>query len=515
VSSELLVSRLGGRTCTALREDGVVVELRVEDQGEGLPAGRIVKARVSKILPGIQSAFLAVGGDRDAFLHAADLLVPGESRPIPPPEPDPSLDDDVLPDTDDDAIVLRRPRRNAVAAAPIEARLKEGRDLIVQVTREALGGKGPRVTCFVTLPGRYLVYSPMEAFRGVSRRIVDPEERQRLRDVLAALPSGAGGFIVRTAGEGAPAPAFEADAAFLVRTWQAIQSRADATPAPALLHADLDLFLRSLRDASAERIARIVVDDPEMHRAARDYLGKLDPVLASRLKLHAGSQSLFDASGVTQEVDKALRPRVWLKSGGTIVIQPTEALVSIDVNTGKYVGSKRPEETVLKTNLEAADEIARQLRLRDLGGIIVIDFIDMDRPEHQRQVIEALEGALAKDRSRTKIVGLSELGLLQLTRKRTRPGFGSALTRGCPICAGVGRLKSPETVAYEALVEVRRLAGEIGEGAITVHAAPEVSHALRLAVQTAGPVVDASVIARLRVEDDPAARPDMFDITVL
>jgi ribonuclease G len=513
LSSELLFSRLGGRTSAALRESGVTVELRVEDDGVGLAAGRIVKGRVSKVLPGIQSAFLDVGQERDAFLHVADLLLPGE---VPPAEPDEDpLEAEAYDDAESEtpATASRSPRRNVPPGLPIQDRIKEGRELVVQVAREGFGGKGPRVTSYITLPGRYLVYAPLMPFRGVSRRIGDSTERQRLREILVGLPEAPGGFIVRTAGAGASSAAFEADARRLVETWREIEARASRAPAPSVVHTDLDLFLRTLRDAPSASLDRIVVDDEAMYQAGREFLSDLDPALSARLIRHIGDQPLFDATGVTQDIDKALRPRVWLKSGGTLVIQQTEALVSIDVNTGKFVGSRHPEETVLKTNLEAAGEIARQLRLRDLGGIIVVDFIDMDLPEHKRAIIEALESALRRDRARTKIVGLSELGLLQLTRKRTRPGLDAALTQPCPSCSGSGRVRTPETVALEALLEVRRLATAFSDGVLTVRAHPDVARALRLALQTTGPVLHPAVVGRLQIADDPEARLDQFDVS--
>jgi len=517
LSSELLVSRSGGRTSTALREDGVTVELRIEDDRTALTVGDIVKARVSKILPGIQAAFLDAGQERDAFLHVTDLLLPGETAPAPSE----ALSGDGVEDPGDageagDASAesggARRLPRGVPAGPPIQDRLKEGRELVVQVVREAIGGKGPRVTCAITLPGRYLVHAPKSSFRGVSRRIADPEERQRLRGILAGLPPESGGFIVRTAGTGAEASAFEADARFLVKTWKAIEERIPGTPAPAMLHSDLDLFLRALRDAPSESWDRVVVDDDRLYEAGLDYLHDLDPPLAARLKRHLGGTSLFDATDVNQDIEKALRPRVWLKSGGTIVIEQTEALVSIDVNTGKFIGTRRPDETVLQTNLEAAEEIARQLRLRDLGGIIVVDFIDMDRSEHRLRVTEVLERALRRDRSRTKVVGLSELGLLQLTRKRTRMGIGAALTRPCAACAGSGRMKTPDTVAAEAMSEVRRVSSVFATEQLTVRAHPDVARVLRLSLQTAAPVVDRGLIERLHVLDDPGARPDQFDV---
>jgi ribonuclease G len=492
------------------------VELRVEDERAALAVGHIVKARVSKILPGIQSAFLDVGQERDAFLHVNDLLLPGEA-PAPPLlalAETAASESEVGGEGDAESTAMRRAQR-APTGPPIQDRLKEGRELVVQVVREAFGGKGPRVTCFIALPGRYLVHSPQSSFRGVSRRIQDPEERQRLREILARLPESSGGFIVRTAGGGADATAFEADARFLVDTWAAITANIGRAPAPSLLHADLDLFLRSLRDAPTGSLSGVVVDDERMHRAGRDYLRELDPQLAARLHRHSGPESLFDATGVSQDIEKALRPRVWLNSGGTIVIEQTEALVSIDVNTGKFVGARRPEDTVLKTNLEAAEEIAYQLRLRDLGGIIVVDFIDMDRPAHRNLVIEALEKALQRDRSRTKVVGLSELGLLQLTRKRTRLGIGAVLTRECVSCSGTGRMKTLETVAYDALFEVRRVASSFPEGEVTVRTHPDVARAVRLALQAAAPILDASLVTRLRVLDDPDARVDQFDVKAI
>jgi ribonuclease G len=286
-------------------------------------------------------------------------------------------------------------------------------------------------------------------------------------------------------------------------------------PAPATLHVDESLPLRMLRDAPREGVERIVFDDEETYERARAWIAPLDATLAARLRLHPHAGRLFEAEGVDAELDRALRPRVWLKSGGTIVIEPTEALVSIDVNTGKFVGSRRAEDTVLKTNLEAADEIARQLRLRDLGGIIVIDFIDMDRAESRRQVLSALESALHRDRSRTKVVGLSELGLVELTRKRTRAGIAAHVSRTCPTCYGHGRVKSPVTLAGEALAETRRLAEAFPEGDLTIRAHPDVARAVRLALQDAGPSVEAAVVARVRVEDDPGARPDTFDVIAL
>ncbi len=514
MSSELLVSRLGGMTWAALREDGATVELRVEREGDRGAVGRIVKGRVTRVLPGIQSAFLDVGSGRDAFLHVGDLVLPGER----PPEPAPGVDLELAPAADDegeDGEVLDRVAshpRSVARGGPIEDRLKQGREILVQVAREGIGTKGARVTCFIALPGRFLVYMPQLAFRGISRKITDPEERSRLRAVLEALPPLPGGFIVRTAGEAADGSAFRADAEMLRAEWEAIEARAARSPAPAVVHTELDLLLRLLRDAPREGLDRIVLDDPDHHDRAIAYLSALAPALAARVRLHSGPAPLLETHGIDQEIEKALRPKVWLKSGGYLVIQQTEALVSIDVNTGKFVGATRPEETVLRTNLEAAAEIGRQLRLRDLGGIIVVDFIDMDSPDNRKQVLAALEEALRRDRARTKVVGISELGLVQLTRKRTRPGVGASLTRSCPLCGGHGRVKAAETVAREALSEVLRLAPGLEEQAVIVRIHPDVASVLRLALETAGPLIEPSLAVRIRVEEDPSVRPDRFDV---
>lgn len=515
--SDLLVSRLGGMTWAAFREDGVPVELRVEQEGERGAVGRIVKARVTRVLPGIQSAFLDVGSGRDAFLHNGDLVLPGDVPASGEPEAElagePVADDEV--DEGDDLVQEAARRRRIARSAPIEDRLAVGRELLVQVAREGIGSKGARVTCCIALPGRHVVYLPQLSFRGVSRRIEDPEERARLRAILESLEGVPGGIIVRTAGEGAEEPAFRSDAAALHRQWLAVQAKAAASQAPAVVHTELDLALRLLRDAPREGLERILLDDPDLHERAVRYLSDTDPDLAARVRMHAGPRPLFETYGLDREIERALKPRVWLRSGGHLVIQQTEALVSIDVNTGKFVGARRVEETVLKTNLEAAEEIARQLRLRDLGGIIVVDFIDMEAPESRARVLAALEESLRRDRARTKVVGWSDLGLVQMTRKRTRPGVGAALTKVCPLCAGHGRLKSPETVAREALSEVLRVADALEGREIVLRVHPEIARALRRALETSGPPLDSGTLASIRVEEDQDLRQDRFDLLAL
>jgi len=534
MANELFVSRFAGRTWAAVRVDGRTTELRVETRASSrATVGRIVKARVTRVLPGIQVAFVDVGLERDGFLHVSDLVLPGE-EPVEPaahavpagPAGEPS---DIGPTDEELEAAIEAEQRGATApaagpdgsfdratarSAPIQDRLREGRELLVQITREPIRSKGPRVSAYLTVPGRMLVYMPMSRLRGVSRRIRDEDERRRLRAVLQALPHP-GGFILRTAGANVDEEAVRGDADRLVREWRDVLARGEFARAPAVVRDEGDLLARLLRDAPEGGYDRVVVDRPEMHDLAVAALRGTDPrggeALAARVELHEGERPLFESHALDQDVERAMRPRVWLKSGGYIVIEPTEALVSIDVNTGKYVGTTRPEETVLRTNLEAAVEIARQLRLRDLGGIIVVDFIDMDRAASRRSVLDALENALADDRARTKIVGISELGLVQLTRKRTRPGLGSLLTRPCPACQGNGRVKGVETVAWEALREVHRTLPLLRPERVTVRAQPEVLREFAALWHGQEPP-EGIERALVRLEEDPALDPESFDV---
>ena len=505
MSSELFLSRFGGNTWAALREEGQTVELRVERDGDAPAVGRLVRARVTRVLPGLQSAFVDIGLGRDAFLHVADLLLPGEQ---PPADAEAVL----ARAADDEVAEEEGAGRASSVAAPIQDRLRPGRELLVQIAREGFGNKGPRVTCLVSLPGRYLVYLPQMAHGGVSRRIVDLEERARLKAALESLSDVPGAFIARTAAAGADVALLRADAQRLGAAWEACRRAYARSASPAVVHQDLDLFFRLLRDASRAGLERIVVEGAADREGAVSYLADVDPQLAARVRLHPGPAPLFESHGLDEDVARALRPRVWLRSGGTVVIEPTEALVAIDVNTGKFVGRGQLEDTVLQTNLEAAEEIARQLRLRDLGGIVVVDFIDMEQPESKRRVLEALETALARDRARTKIVGLSELGLVQLTRKRTRRGIAAALTRSCPACAGLGRIKNAPTIASEALFEIRRLLPETEASAVTVRTHPEVARLIALELQAGGEDLETVRRADVRIEADATVAPDHFEI---
>jgi ribonuclease G len=501
--TELLVSRVGRQVWAALREDGVVVELRLERTGCPTRAGRVLKARVSNVVPAIQSAFLDVGASRDAFLHVSDLLLPGETPPATRRRVEAGNGFHAAAE-----MASNGDPSPEMEPAPIEDRLKVGRELLVQVVRESPEYKGDRVSCYVGLPGRLLVLLPMSRHGGVSRRIEDPAERERLAACLEQLAGGTVGFVARTAARGAPASALEAEASRLMDTWRGIRKRAESARAPAVLYEEPPLPLPLLRDAPQEGFDRVVMDDRADRAQALAYLQRVDPVLCSRIDLYEGTRAMLEDFGLHQDIERAVRPRVWLRSGGYVVIEQTEALVSVDVNTGKSVRGRQQERTILETNLEAAAEIARQLRLRDLGGIIVIDFIDMALRASRRRVVQAFETALRKDSARTKIVGLSELGLLQLTRKRSRAGVSAAVTRACPLCGGQGQLKRPEIVAGEAIAELMRKATASGATRFSLRAHPEVIRAIKadLGGSSASPIPDKA----LSLNEDPRLDPDRF-----
>jgi ribonuclease G len=438
VAKKIVVNAGVSETRIAVLEDNVLAELFLERPTQRSIVGGVYKGVVTNVLPGMQAAFVDVGLAKDAFLYAGDYTD--------------NVAEDVVgalttDDDDPDVDVDEEPRREA--RAPIEDMLRKGQDVLVQVSKEPLGTKGARITSFVSLPGRYLVYMPQAHHVGVSRRIRDERERDRLRALVRSLDPPAGGFIVRTNAEGKGEAEIAADVQFLGRLWTQIQARYEEARPPAVLHEEMDLTFRVIRDLLSPDVDAFVIDSPDVYAKCLEHVHTLVPALADRVVRHEGRTPVFEALGIEKDIDKALRRRVWLKSGGYIVIDHTEALVSIDVNTGKYVGKRDFEQTVLKINRESVDEIVRQIRLRDLGGIIIIDFIDMEVPEHREQVEKALKRALAEDRARTNVLGISELGLVEMTRKRVRQGLRSLLTVPCPACRGAGVIKSEATVAAE------------------------------------------------------------------
>ena len=393
-------------TRVAVQDGNVLTELYVEREGRRSIVGSIYKGVVTNVLPGMQAAFVDIGLAKDAFLYAGDYTVKREEEGA-----DPALEEEDDEEEEDAADLdvgeaEAEPRVHA-PAQPIEELLRRGQEVLVQVSKESLGTKGARVTSFVSIPGRSIVYMPQSRHVGVSRRIHDDEERERLRNIVKGLRPPTGGFIVRTVAEGKGEEDLASDIQFLARLWTQVQERFEHAPAPSLLHEEMDLTFRVVRDLFSPQVDEFFVDSPDAHAKCVQFASTYVPQLAGRVKLWDRDEAIFEATGVEKEIEKALRRRVWLKSGGYIVIDHTEALVAIDVNTGKYVGKRDFEETVLKINLEAVGEVVRQIRLRDLGGIIIIDFIDMDRHDHRDQVFKALLKVLADDKARTNVLEIS------------------------------------------------------------------------------------------------------------
>jgi ribonuclease G len=392
--------------------------------------------------------------------------------------------------------------------------LKEGQEIIVQIAKEPLGQKGARITSHIALPGRYVVYMPTVEHTGVSRKIASDEERQRLKRILQVHHAGIpGGFIVRTAGEGKSEEELAADMTFLINLWLDIRQKAEKNPAPVLLHHDLDIVQRTLRDQVTHEFKAVWVDNEEMYESVVRFVQRFQPVLVNRIKLYTRSEPIFDTFNITPELEKALRPKVWLKSGGHIVINQTEALVAIDVNTGKYVGrSNRLEDTIVKTNTEAVKEIVRQIRLRDLGGIIVVDFIDMDERKNRQKVMQALEEAMRADRAPYKILQFNDFGLVAITRKRVKQSLERALCMPCPHCEGAGYVKSVSTVVSEILQESHKLAPALDSKDVVLRAHPDVARFLKSNQNKYLEELEEILHRPVLVKGDPLLHHEKFDL---
>jgi ribonuclease G len=490
MARELIVSTRPEETRVALLEDGVVSELFIEREAQRGIVGSIYKGRVTRVLPGMQSAFVDLGLERDAFLHAADVF-------------------EELPEN-----LLTTEEVTAARTAPIEERLREGQEVVVQVLKEPLGTKGARITSHVSLPGRYLVLMPTVEHVGVSRKITDDDERRRLKTILKEIRQerGGGGFIARTAGQGKTPEAFLRDGRHLSRTWDEVRAHAARNRAPVLLYREPSLVERLLRDLLSEEVATIRLDNQETFQRALDLVRALEPALAPRVRLYSGPVALMEEYGVTAELERALRSKVWLPSGGYIVINQTEALVAVDVNTGRFVGKSQLEETLLKANLDAVREIVRQIRLRDLGGIIVVDFIDMEERKSRRDVMHALEQELRKDRSPTKLLSVNEFGLIILTRKRVKQSLDRLLMQPCPYCSGSAQIKSVSTVCSEIYDEVRKIAADMRGQRLVLRVNPEVARALAGDQATVLRSLSDLVGGDIAVQGDPLLHQEQFDV---
>ncbi len=447
MQKEMIISDDEYETRCAVLEDGVLTEIDIERKNNEHTLNNTYKGRVENVLPGMQIAFVDIGLERHAFLHISDIIR--------------DLDDDR---SNEDSAKLDLNRNSTDSPKPgrgysysISDLIHPNQEILVQVGKEPIGTKGPRVTTCVTLPGRYVVYLPTASNIGVSRRIESAEERQRLREIAEAIRADVeGGFIIRTSAEGKSEADFAAEIQYLVGQWKRIVKRAEDIPAPSLVHKEHSFIIRVIRDSFTSEVTQVVIDSKEQYQEAIDYLSSSGSELRSQVKLYNKSTPIFESYGIDKELKKALSEKIWLKCGGHLIIQQTEAMVSIDVNTGKFVGKKDPDNTILSANLEAVEEVVRQIRLRDLGGIIVIDFIDMDDPEHRRMVYKLLQQALDKDRARTNLLHISELGLVEMTRQRTRPSLATVLTESCPYCDGHGSVLSTDTIMIDLLRSIKK-----------------------------------------------------------
>ncbi|HKH72252.1 MAG TPA: Rne/Rng family ribonuclease [Vicinamibacterales bacterium] len=503
MSKEMIISSSAHETRVAILEDDQVAEIFIERERSRGVVGNVYKGRVSKVLPGMQSAFVDLGLERDGFLYVSDVVA--------------SFEDFERLDTDDEehpagavaqlpAATLngsnlasgtqkaysprgnggRRDRDREKGPEPkIEELLKEGQEVIVQVAKEPLGTKGARLTSHATMPGRFLVFMPTVDHVGVSRKIDSREERARLRGIVREFREQTGfigGLIIRTAAAGRPKEDIVSDLSYFHKVWTEVRQKADTGRAPTVVYQEQSLVAKLLRDLLTDDYSAIRIDNPIEHKRIVELIERIMPTLATKVRLYEKEFPIFEEYGVQAEIDRALRSKVWLKSGGSIVINQTEALVAIDVNTGRYVGKKtagRLEDTILKTNLEAVKEIVRQIRLRDLGGIIVLDFIDMEEKKNRQKVFQTVEQELRKDRSPSKALQVSDFGLVIITRKRVKQSLERTLTEPCPYCAGSAVIKSSSTICYEILSEVKKISADLNGQSLILRVNPDIARALR------------------------------------
>jgi ribonuclease G len=452
--SEIIINSNPREIRVALMENNQLVELFIEHKSNKGIVGNIYKGTVTKVLPGMQVAFVDIGLEKAGFLYVGDIdvldmldLEAFEGNGIP-------LNSEQEKESGD------KPQRNFNHGIPIQDLLREGQEIMVQIAKNPLGTKGARITTYISLPGRYVVYMPTVNHINVSRRIEDETEKERLKTLMGEIGRPGEGYIVRTAGLGCEKEDFESDLNFLHCLWDKLETSSNGMEAGRLFYEDLNLISRSIRDLFTHDVKRLVIDSREDYDKCVEFCTNYLPHLVDKIEYHDDPSPIFDHNGIEIEINRALDRKVWLKSGGFITIDQTEALVAIDVNTGKFVGHSDPEETILKTNLEAVKEVVYQLRLRNIGGIIIVDFIDMAKEESKEIVWNALTLALKGDRSRTRILKISELGLAEMTRKRVRESLAQTLSDSCFYCGGKGTLKSPTTICYEIIREIQKLVSQ-------------------------------------------------------
>src|SRR5499427_5331778 len=513
MNKEMIVSTNGHETMVAILEDDQVAEIFVERERQRGVVGNVYKGRVSKVLPGMQSSFIDIGLERDGFLYVAEVID--------------TLEEFEKLEADDDTKADGGGRRNSRESArdrsqqKIEELLTAGQEILVEVVKEPLGTKGARLTSHVTMAGRFLVFMPTVDHVGVSRKIESREERARLRGIVREFREQhgfTGGVIVRTAASGRSKEDIVTDLAAFHKTWLEIRQKMESRRAPAVVYQEQSLVGKLLRDLLTDEFQAIRIDNEIEHRLVLDLIERIMPNLAPRVKLYTKPYPIFEEYGVQQEIENALKSKVWLKSGGSIVINQTEALVAIDVNTGRYVGKKssgRLEDTIVKTNLEAAKEIVRQLRLRDLGGIIVLDFIDMEEKKNRQKVFQAVEQELRKDRSPSKALQVSDVGLVIITRKRVRQSLERTLTEPCPYCSGSGVIKSSSTICYEILNEVKKIGPDLNGHRLLLRVNPEIARAFKEEESAVLRDLRQSIGRDVTIKPDVRLHHEQFDVMAL
>lgn len=489
MTAELLVNVTPSETRVAYIDGGILQEIHIEREARRGIVGNIYKGRVSRVLPGMQAAFVDIGLEKAAFLHASDIMPHTEC-------------------------VAGDEKKNFIVRDIAEL-VRPGQDLMVQVVKDPLGTKGARLTTDITLPSRYLVFMPGASHVGVSQRIESESERERLKAVVADYCDDLGGFIIRTAAEGIGNEELAQDAAFLKRLWTKVSERKKRNQTRCLLYGELALAQRILRDFTDAALDRIRVDSRQTCDLLLEFTSEYIPEMARKLELYNGKQPIFDLFDVENEIQRSLDRKVELKSGGYLIIDQTEAMTTIDINTGAFVGHRNLDETIFNTNVEATQAIARQLRLRNLGGIIIIDFIDMSNEDHRRRVLHSLESALNKDRVKTGISGFSALGLVEMTRKRTRESIEHVLCEDCPVCKGRGTLKTVETVCYEVMREIVRVHHAYDADRFLVYVSPTVGEALKTDESHALAEVEIFVGKQVKVHVEALYTQEQFDVVMM
>jgi ribonuclease G len=512
---EILINAAPRETRIAILEDGKLVELLVDRPDNRRMVGDIYLGRVDAVLPGIQAAFVDIGTEKSAFLHASDLVRQSADEA----EEDDEEDDE---DESDEPVAKKNGNGNGsngngrrAKAPPIQEALKRGQEILVQISKEPISTKGPRVTAQISLAGRFLVYIPDSSKVGVSRKIGSSAERARLKEqVQNILPEKSGGVIVRTVSEDVTPEMLQRELNSLMSQWKKIKRKMHFQKAPSLVNRESGLTRGLVRDIFSDKVDSLTVDSKQVYNEIVGYLKDIAPDLISRVKLHEAQVPLFDTAGIESEIRDIFKRRCDLPSGGYLIIEPTEALVSIDVNSGRYTGKKDPEKTVLRTNMEAAQEVARQLRLRDVGGIIVCDFIDMETKANRERVLQELRQHLSRDRSRTKAFAVSDLGLIEMTRQRVRQSHYQSSTEACPTCNGTGRVLTPETIVRRMERSVKRMAVEGRRDNLLIKLHPDVAMYVLEQERDLAQKLQKAANFSLEFRDDPLLKPDEFKLVV-